>query len=304
MPLSARLITRNLPTPDISFEFFPPKDEKAALQLWDSIQQLAPLSPSFISVTYGAGGSTRNLTHQTVCRIQQETHIPAAAHLTCVGASREEIAAIAQHYWQAGIRHLVALRGDAPKAADGSSTPYTPHPHGYHYADELVAGLKAVADFDISVAAYPETHPEAPSAAFDLDHLKRKQDAGASRAITQYFFDTDRFLRFRDKAVAHGIHMPLIPGILPVTNVAVMQRFSAACGVHVPDWLAEYFTGLDSAPGKRQLVAAMIAIEQCRLLQTEGVEHFHFYTLNRSELTQAICHMLGKRPPSHQEQAA
>ncbi|MCW2246841.1 methylenetetrahydrofolate reductase (NADPH) [Azospirillum fermentarium] len=279
--------------PSVSFEFFPPKTEKMEQSLWQAIQRLAPLAPAFVSVTYGAGGSTRERTHATVCRIQAETGIPAAAHLTCVGATRDEIDAIARTYWDAGIRHIVALRGDPPEAAGGLGGAYVPHPGGYAYAADLVAGLKAVADFEISVAAYPEAHPDAPSAAFDLDNLKRKVDAGATRGITQFFFDNDKYLRFRDRCVAAGITAPIVPGILPITNFARAVEFAAKCNATMPAKLAETFDGLDSDPETRQLVAATVAAEQCQALQAEGVDAFHFYTLNRSDLTTAICRMLG-----------
>lgn len=281
--------------PSVSFEFFPPKTEKMEQSLWQAIQRLAPLAPAFVSVTYGAGGSTRERTHATVCRIQSETGIPAAAHLTCVGATRDEIDAIARTYWNAGIRHIVALRGDPPEAAGGLGGAYAPHPGGYAYAADLVAGLKAVADFEISVAAYPEAHPDAPSAAFDLDNLKRKVDAGATRGITQFFFDNDKYLRFRDRCAAAGIPAPIVPGILPITNYARAVEFAGKCNATIPAKLAETFEGLDADPETRHLVAATVAAEQCQALQAEGVDAFHFYTLNRSDLTTAICRMLGVR---------
>ncbi len=281
--------------PSVSFEFFPPKTEKMEQSLWQAIQRLAPLAPAFVSVTYGAGGSTRERTHATVCRIQSETGIPAAAHLTCVGATRDEIDAIARTYWNAGIRHIVALRGDPPEAAGGLGGAYAPHPGGYAYAADLVAGLKAVADFEISVAAYPEAHPDAPSAAFDLDNLKRKVDAGATRGITQFFFDNDKYLRFRDRCAAAGITAPIVPGILPITNYARAVEFAGKCNATIPAKLAETFEGLDADPETRHLVAATVAAEQCQALQAEGVDAFHFYTLNRSDLTTAICRMLGVR---------
>ena len=280
-------------TPSVSFEFFPPKSEKMEQSLWQAIQRLAPLGPSFVSVTYGAGGSTRERTHNTVTRIQKETGIPAAAHFTCVGATREEIDAIARTYWDAGIRHLVALRGDPPETEGGVGGRYTPHPGGYAYAADLVAGMKQVADFEISVAAYPECHPEAPDAQFDLDNLKRKVDAGATRAITQFFFDNDAYFRFLDRCAAAGIGVPIVPGILPITNFARAVEFAGKCGASMPKRLAETFEGLDADPETRQLVAATVAAEQCQALQTQGIKDFHFYTLNRSDLTVAICRMLG-----------
>lgn len=280
-------------TPSVSFEFFPPKTEKMEQSLWQAIQRLAPLGPSFVSVTYGAGGSTRERTHNTVTRIQKETGIPAAAHFTCVGATREEIDAIARTYWDAGIRHLVALRGDPPETEGGVGGRYVPHPGGYAYAADLVAGMRKVADFEISVAAYPESHPEAPSAQFDLDNLKRKVDAGATRAITQFFFDNDAYFRFLDRCAAAGITVPIVPGILPITNFARAVEFAGKCGAAMPKRFAETFEGLDSDPETRQLVAATMAAEQCQALQAQGIRDFHFYTLNRSDLTVAICRMLG-----------
>lgn len=279
--------------PSVSFEFFPPKTEKMEQSLWQAIQRLAPLGPSFVSVTYGAGGSTRERTHNTVTRIQKETGIAAAAHFTCVGATRDEIDAIARTYWDAGIRHLVALRGDPPETDGGVGARYVPHPGGYAYAADLVEGMRKVADFEISVAAYPETHPEAPSAQFDLDNLKRKVDAGATRAITQFFFDNDAYFRFLDRCAAAGITVPIVPGILPITNFARAVEFAGKCGASMPKRLAETFDGLDADPETRQLVAATVAAEQCQALQARGIEDFHFYTLNRSDLTVAICRMLG-----------
>lgn len=276
----------------VSFEFFPPADAAMEATLWQSVQRLAPLSPHFVSVTYGADGSTRDRTHQLVSRIQRETHLTGAPHLTCVGATRAEVLEVAQQYWREGIRHIVALRGDAPQGA----AQYEPHPDGYAYASDLVAGLRSVADFDISVAAYPETHPEAPSAQADLDNLRQKIDAGATRAITQFFFDTDDYLRFRDRCVAAGIHVSIVPGILPITRFPQVTRFAARCGAKIPQWLAERFAGLDDDPETRRLIAANVAIEQVSRLRHHGVDEFHFYTLNRAELTYAICHALGLRP--------
>jgi methylenetetrahydrofolate reductase (NADPH) len=276
----------------VSFEFFPPKTTQMEQTLWSCIQRLAALRPAYVSVTYGAGGTTRERTHATVVRIRQETPLEPAAHLTCVGATREEIDEVARRYWEAGVRHIVALRGDPPEGSSG----YHPHPGGYAYAADLVAGLKRVADFDISVAAYPETHPEAVSPRADLDNLKRKIDAGAGRAITQFFFDTDCYFRFLDRVRAAGITVPVIPGILPVTNFAQVCRFAALCGARVPGWMGELFQGLDDDPETRRLVAASVACEQCRALHAGGVTQFHFYTLNRADLTYAICHVLGVRP--------
>lgn len=280
------------PKVEVSFEFFPPHTEKMEETLWKSVQRLKDLKPNFVSVTYGADGSTRQRTHDAVERIIKETDLTAAPHLTCIGASRGEIDDIAREYWDLGVRHIVALRGDAPKDADN----YQPHADGYAYAADLVAGLRNVADFDISVAAYPEVHPEAPNPLFDLDNLKRKLDAGASRAITQFFFDTDAFLRFRDLTAAAGIESAIVPGILPITRFPQLQRFAEACGASVPEWLNERFAGLEDDAGTRQLIAASVAIEQVRRLQADGIHEFHFYTLNRSDLTFAICHALGVRP--------
>ena len=275
----------------VSFEFFPPKTEKMAATMWESIQTLEPLKPRFVSVTYGAGGSTRERTHATVSRILEETDLTPAAHLTCVAASRGEIDDIARQYWDSGVRHIVALRGDAPEPG----AKFAPHPEGYANAAELVAGLKAIADFDISVAAYPEVHPDSSCRAADLDNLKRKIGAGADRAITQFFFSAESFFRFRDEAAAAGIDVEIVPGILPVSNVATTRRFAGQCGAAIPDWLDELFEGLDELPSARQLIAATVAAELCAQLYLGGVRCFHFYTLNRAELSYAICHLLGMR---------
>lgn len=276
----------------VSFEFFPPRTDPLMEQLWDVVTTLAPLRPSFVSVTYGAGGSTRDRTHGTVSRIIKEARLPAAAHLTCVEASKAEIREVAESYWEAGVRHIVALRGDM--GAPG--VPFTPHPDGYASAADLVAGLKQIAPFDISVSAYPETHPDAASPEADIDNLKRKLDAGASRAITQFFFEPETFFRFRDKLAAAGITAPVLPGILPVSNVAQTRKFAAACGAQIPAWMDGLFEGLDHHPASRQLVAATVCAEFCRRLYAGGVRDFHFYTLNRAELSYAICHLLGLRP--------
>ena len=276
----------------VSFEFFPPKTEKMAETLWASVETLAPLRPDFVSVTYGAGGSTRERTHAAVERIIRETGIPAAAHLTCVDATRDEIDAIAREYWDIGVRHIVALRGDV--AEPGAA--YAPHPQGYENAADLVAGLKKVAPFEISVGAYPETHPDSADEAADLDNLKRKIDAGASRAITQFFFEPDCFFRFRDKAAAAGIDAEIVPGIMPVMSFASVQRMSGLCGTAIPHWMETLFDGLDDRPAARQLVSATVAAELCRRLYAGDVRNFHFYTLNRAELSYAICHLLGRRP--------
>jgi methylenetetrahydrofolate reductase (NADPH) len=278
--------------PKLSFEFFPPKTDALEAQLWSCVRRLEPLTPRFVSVTYGAGGSTQERTHATLTRILRETTLVPAAHLTCVAATRGQVDDVARMYFDAGVRHIVALRGDPPAGVSG----YTPHPGGYAYAADLVAGLKRIADFEISVAAYPETHPSASSPLADLDNLKRKIDAGAARAITQYFFDTETYLRFLDLALAAGIRVPIVPGILPVTNFAQVKKFSAMCGASVPAWLARLFEGLDDDPETRRMVAATVAAEQVRLLQANGIDEFHFYTLNRPDLVFAIAHILGVRP--------
>jgi methylenetetrahydrofolate reductase (NADPH) len=277
-----------------SFEFFPPKTEKMEEQLWDAVQTLAPLAPEFVSVTYGAGGTTRERTHNTVARIARETKLPAAAHLTCVGASKAEIAEIAGQYWDAGVRHIVALRGDAPPEHGGK---FTAHPDGYASAADLVSGLKDLHDFEISVAAYPEVHPEALSDTHDLDNLKRKLDAGATRAISQFFFSTDAYFRFLDRALAAGITAPILPGIMPVTSFAAIRRMSGDT-TEIPAWMEALFTGLDDRPGPRTLVAATVAADLCQRLYQGGVRDFHFYTLNKADQAYAICHMLGVRPRS------
>jgi methylenetetrahydrofolate reductase (NADPH) len=284
----------------VSFEFFPPKSKAAASQLWQTVEKLVPYAPSFVSVTYGAGGTTREGTLAAVRRLSSETPLNVAAHLTCAGASRADVARVAEEFWSAGVRHIVALRGDG--GPPGSR--FTPHPEGYRNAAELVEGLLSVAPFEISVAAYPETHPDAANLEADLDNLKRKLDAGAVRALTQFFFSPETFLRFRDRAAAAGIDAPIVPGILPVTNFTQTRKFAAACGAGMPAWMAQLFTGLDHHPEPRQLVAATVAAELCRRIYAEGVRDFHFYTLNRAELTQAICHLLGRRLPAQLEQAA
>lgn len=285
---------------DVSFEFFPPKTERMEETLWRSIGTLAPLGPRFVSVTYGAGGSTRERTHATVARIARETAIPAAAHLTCVEATTGEIDAVAHEYWAAGVRHIVALRGDPPVAG----ARYAAHPGGYDNAAALVAGLRRLHPFEISVAAYPERHPDSPDAAADLDNLKRKIDAGATRAITQFFFEPETFFRFRDRAAAAGIAAEIVPGIMPVSNFAAVQRMSALCGTAVPAWMGRLFAGLDDLPDARQLVAATLTAELCRKLYAGGVKQFHFYTLNRAELSFAICHLLGLRAAAAIEEKA
>ncbi|MFK7886584.1 MAG: methylenetetrahydrofolate reductase [NAD(P)H] [Gammaproteobacteria bacterium] len=282
---------------DISFEFFPPSSPGMTEKLWKSVEVLAPLRPRFVSVTYGADGSTRERTHRIVSDIKRDTSLTPAAHLTCIGTTREQVLDIARQYHAEGVRHVVALRGDLP---DG----HTSAGPGFQYADELVAGLMSVADFDISVAAYPEVHPEAQSATSDLDVLKRKFAAGAKRAVTQFFFEPETFLRFRDRCVSAGIDEPIVPGILPVTNFARVEEFAARCGACVPASLRNRFAGLDDQPDTRKLIAATAAIELVQALRREGVDHFHFYTLNRHELTYAICHDLGVRPAQRELEVA
>lgn len=275
--------------PLVSFEFFPPKTEAMETTLWRAVTRLAPLAPYFVSVTYGAGGSTRERTHATVARIRRETRLEPAAHLTCVDASRAAIDAVARDYWRAGIRHIVALRGDPPA---GGGT-YEAHPEGYARAVDLVAGLKRIADFEISVAAYPEIHPEATSAAADLDNLKRKIDAGATRAITQFFFDIEAFLRFRDRAVLAGVAVPIVPGILPIVDFAQARKFAAACGASVPTWLDAEFSLAGDDPRACTAAATRVAAAHCRQLVAHGCGALHFYTLNRAELVATICGALG-----------
>jgi methylenetetrahydrofolate reductase (NADPH) len=290
--------------PMVSFEFFPPGDEAMAQQLWQSVQRLAPLRPSFVSVTYGADGSTRERTHQFVQRVLSDTDLCVAPHLTCVGASRAEVLQIAEGYWQLGVRHLVALRGDAPAANLSGDGRYRPHPEGFAYASDLVGGLRQVGNFEVSVAAYPEGHPESGGVDADLENLKRKVDAGAGRAITQFFFETDLFLRYRDRCEAAGIKASIVPGILPITRFPQLLRFASRCGATVPDWLCARFDGLDDDPETRRMIAANVAIEQVQRLRQHGVEEFHFYTLNRAELAYAICHALGLRPRLNEARVA
>ncbi|KXV76011.1 methylenetetrahydrofolate reductase [NAD(P)H] [Acetobacter cerevisiae] len=283
--------SRDMPPPALSFEFVPPRTDSMEQRLWQCIRRLAPLSPHFVSVTYGAGGSTQASTYATVLRLRRETDLVPAAHLTCVGATREEVDAVARRYWEAGVKHIVALRGDPPAGAVG----YTPHPGGYAYASDLVAGLRRIADFDISVAAYPETHPAALSPDADLDNLKRKLDAGATRAVTQYFFDASTCLRFLERCRAAGITAPIIPGIMPVSNYEQVARFSALCGVTVPAWLTRLFEGTNGDLELRRIVASIVAVEQIRTLQANGINDFHISTLNRAEPIYAIAHILGLR---------
>lgn len=293
---SGSLFAAPITDANVSFEFFPPKTPKMEETLWSSIKKLEPLDPSFVSVTYGAGGSTRERTHNTVKRILDETSLKPAAHLTCVGATREEVDAVIQDYKAAGVRSIVALRGDPPEGANR----YDPHPGGYANATELVAGIRAIGDFDISVAAYPEIHPDSPNLAADLDNLKRKIDAGANRAITQFFFEPDQYFRFLDHCQSFGIDVPIVPGILPVSNFKTLKNFAGSTGATVPKWLGHLFEGLDDRPDTRALVAATVAGELCRKLYAGGVRDFHFYTLNRADLTFAVCHMLGHRAPAGQ----
>ena len=285
----------------VSFEFFPPKTEEMEAQLWRAVERLAPLTPIFVSVTYGAGGSTRERTHATVRRLLTETTLRPAAHLTCVSATRDEILEVARDYWNTGVRHLVALRGDP---AAGVGTSYEPHPGGFAYASDLVAGLRREFDFELSVSAYPETHPTAGSMQAEIDNLKRKVDAGATRAITQFFFDNAIFLRYVERARAAGVTVPIVPGIMPVTNFAQTRRFATMCGTSVPDSMARHFDGLEDDTDTRKLVAATLAAEQCTKLADEGVEDFHFYTLNRADLAYAICHILGLRAVREPAQAS
>jgi methylenetetrahydrofolate reductase (NADPH) len=278
--------------PRASFEFFPPKTEALETQLWDSIRKLEPLQPSFVSVTYGAGGSTRDRTHRTVARIIKETTLKPAAHLTCVGASRAEVDDVLRDYWSAGVRHIVALRGDPP---GGVGTQFEPHPEGYADAAALVAGIKSVGEFDVSVAVHPERHPASPTWAQDIENFKRKLAAGATRGISQFFFDADVFLRFRDRLADAGVTAPIVPGIMPVTNVKGLRNMAKGCGATLPAWLTRLFDGLDDDPDTRRLVSAATTAQLCAQLATEGVEDFHFYTLNRADLTLAICRIIGVR---------
>jgi len=275
---------------NVSFEFFPPRSAAMESRLWEAILALEPLEPEFVSVTYGAGGSTRERTHSTVRRILRETALTPAAHLTCVGASRADIDAVARRYWNDGVRHLVALRGDLPDDDGGLRA------DGYACAAELVPGLLRVGDFDISVAGYPEVHPDATSAQADIEYLKRKVDAGARRVITQFCFNDDTILRFRDRAVAAGVEVPIVPGILPIADFPKVARFSRSCGATIPAWLERLFASLEHDPREHDMVAASIASEQCRRLAAEGFDRFHFYTMNRAPLTRAVCRMIGILP--------
>ncbi len=282
----------SLPPPKVSFEFFPPKTEKMEQSLWETIKKLEPLNPEFVSVTYGAGGGTREKTYQSVKKIREESSLEPVAHLTCVGSSKEEINEIAKGYWNINVNHILALRGDPPSDSGGK---YTPHPEGYAYCADLVTGLKDIANFEITVAAFPETHPEATSEEDDIIHLKEKFDAGAARAITQYFFDTDIYLKFLEKTQKAGIDSPIIPGIILVSNFKQLLKFSKMCGTTVPKWIYQLFETMDEYPERRQIISAIIAAEQCRILREEGVEQFHFYTMNRPTLAASISHLLGLR---------
>jgi len=285
---------------NVSFEFFPPKTAKMEESLWAAIEKLSPLGPDFVSVTYGAGGSTRERTHSTVARIVRETALQPAAHLTCVGSTREEVDEVVRAYRTAGIRHIVALRGDPP---GGAGDVYEPHPGGYENAADLVGGIKAIGDFEVSVAAYPEKHPDSPTRAADIDMLKRKIDGGATRAITQFFFDNDHYFRYLDAVRAAGIDVPVVPGIIPVHNFATVSRFAGQCGTTIPAWMAERFEGLDDDHETTHLIAATVAAEQVLGLAEQDVHDFHFYTLNRASLVYAICHLLGIRPDEDQNPA-
>lgn len=278
---------------DVSFEFFPPKTDKMEQQLWHSVERLAPLAPEFVSVTYGAGGSTRERTHATVSRIINETGLRPAAHLTCVNASKDDVNGVARAYWDAGVRHVVALRGDPP---DGVGARYEPHPDGYSNAAELVEGLKKIGGFEVSVAGYPEKHPESATQQSDIDNLKAKVDAGADRIITQFGFDNAHYLRFLERARAAGIWVPIIPGLVPIHNFRQVAGFAVRAGASVPAWVARRFEGIEDDPATTHLVAASVATEQALDLVDEGVKSFHFYTLNRADLVYAICHLLGLRP--------
>lgn len=275
----------------VSFEFFPTKNDEMERKLWKAINTLKNLEPEFVSVTYGAGGSTRTRTHNTIAKILKETDLKPASHLTCVAASKEEVDKVAREYWDLGVRHIVALRGDAP----AKHPSYQLRPDGYQYASDLVAGLKRIGDFEISVAGYPEKHPEAKTLDEDIDNLKRKVDAGADRIITQFFFDTDCYFEFVEKCRKRGIEVPIVPGILPVSNVKQVKHFSKMCGATIPKWMQDLFKNLDEHEETRKMMAAVVAIEMCRILHNGGVEELHFYTLNRSDLTKAICHVLGIR---------
>ena len=293
----ARAGALGAPRPNVSFEFSPPKTAEAEENLWATIRRLEPLQPTFVSVTYGAGGSTRDRTHRTVQRMLKETTLKPAAHLTGVEASRAEVDEVVQAYWDAGIRHIVALRGDPPGQIGGV---YVPRPDGYLNATELTAGIKRIAPFEVSVSLYPQVHPESPSIDHDIDVLKAKVDAGATRAITQFFYDIDSFLRFMERVRKAGVTIPISPGIMPVSNYKGLQKMAGPVGIALPDWLANLFGGLDKDPDTRRLIAASVATEMCASLAEEGFSDFHFYTLNRADLVYAICRVLGVREPEAQ----
>jgi methylenetetrahydrofolate reductase (NADPH) len=290
----ARAGERGLSRLNVSFEFSPPKTPESEESLWSAIRRLEPLAPSFVSVTYGAGGSTRERTHRTVARMLKETTLKPAAHLTCVAASRAEVDEVVRDYWESGVRHIVALRGDPPGSLGGA---YQPRADGYANATELTAAIKAIAPFEVTVGLYPQIHPESPSAEHDIDVLKAKVDAGATRAVTQFFFDTDAFLRFHDKVRKAGVTIPILPGVMPVSNFKGLRKMAGPCGIQLPGWLATLFDGLDSDPETRKLLAASVAAETCARLEEEGFSDFHFYTLNRADLVYAICRVLGVREP-------
>jgi methylenetetrahydrofolate reductase (NADPH) len=289
------------PRPSVSFEFSPPKTAEAEENLWAAIRRLEPLHPAFVSVTYGAGGSTRDRTHRTVLRMLKETTLKPAAHLTCVEASRGEVDEVIRDYWNSGIRHIVALRGDPPGQIGGR---YAPRPDGYHNATELTAGIRAIGDFEVSVGLYPQVHPESSGIDHDIDVLKAKIDAGATRAITQFFFDIDGFLKFMDRVRKAGVTIPICPGVMPVTNYAGLKKMAGPIGIQLPTWLGNLFEGLDKDPETRRLIAGSVAAEMCAKLSEEGFSDFHFYTLNRADLTYAICRVLGVREPAPEPKEA
>ena len=299
----ARVGALGAPRPNVSFEFSPPKTPEAEDALWEAIHRLAPLAPTFVSVTYGAGGSTRDRTHRTVLRMVEETDLKPAAHLTCVEASQADVDQVIADYWQAGIRHIVALRGDPPGQIGGA---YTPRPDGYNNATELTAAIRRVGDFEVSVGLYPHVHPESPGVEHDINVLKAKIDAGATRAITQFFFDIDGFLRFMERVRKAGVTIPISPGIMPVTNFSGLKKMAGPIGIQLPNWLANLFEGLEKDPETRRLIAASVASETCARLAEEGFSDFHFYTLNRADLTYAICRVLGVRdtPTTEAKEAA
>jgi methylenetetrahydrofolate reductase (NADPH) len=302
MPRSPVRLSRHVgPRPiRVSFEFFPPKSDEAEAALWESIGRLAPLHPSFVSVTYGAGGTTRERTQTTVARLVRETELKPAAHLTCVGASRDDVDGVIRSYAEAGVRHIVALRGDPP---GGVGSVYEAHPDGYRSTADLVRGIRQAGDFEVSVSAYPEKHPESPSIEADIDVLQAKIDAGATRAISQFFFDNDVYFRYLDRIRRRGIDIPIVPGIVPVQNFRQTASFAKRCGASVPQWLADRFESLDEDPATRRLIAAAVAAEQVIDLLDRGVRDFHFYTMNRADLVYAICHLLGLRPEITQQAA-